>query len=283
MTTFNETEQEAIILNAMWGMIDDMVNYEMFVKAERTTDVVLMFSTSTHMRLFNVLLVDFLSQPQPRQGGSVPFDLPQPPPNARQADLTHLFYLRQVCAAPKLGPDASMIAGPLDGFSDWLEAEAVVEKVWLPSINTELDFRIGRLQFMKICGDIAKHNFLRLSQNVKRLRQVLEANSHSIDEGQAYLVLPEFYEWFHRNIFAYHSSTIAEYLNNLRLGIFAYLQPEFARAYHEVEPRPMYRFHIPSAITHPLAKEMYWELMNMVRARPYMPRFEVSRYAKMHY
>jgi len=235
VTTFSETEQEAIILNAMWAMIDDMVNYEMFVKTERTTDVVLMFSTSTHMRLFNVLFVDFLSQPRPAQGGSVPFDLPQPPPNARQADLTHLFYLRQVCAAPKLGPNASMIAGPLDGFSDWLEAEAVVEKVWLPSINTELDFRIGRLQFMKICGDIAKHNFLRLSQNVKRLRQVLKANGHTIDEGQAYLVLPEFYEWFHRNIFAYHS------------------------------------------------KEMYWELMNMVRARPYMPRFDVSQYAKMRY
>ena len=82
---------------------------------------------------------------------------------------------------------------------------------------------------MKICGDIAKHNFLRLSQNVKRLRRALEINGHTIDEGQAYLLLPEFYEWFHTNIFAYHSSTIAEYLNNLRLGIFAYLQPEFAR------------------------------------------------------
>ena len=278
---FNETEQEAIILNAIWGMINDMVNYEMFLKTERTTDVVLMFSTSTHMRLFNVLLVDFLSQPQ--RGGSIPFDLPQPPQNAREADLTHLFYLRQVCAAPKLGPDASMIAGPLNGFSDWLEAEALVQKVWLPSINAELDFRIGRLQFIRIGGNIAKHNFLRLSQNVKRLGQVLEANGLKIDEGQAYLVLPEFYEWFHRDIFAYHSSAIAEYLNNLRLGISAYLQPEFARAYREVEPRPAYRFHIPSAITHPLAKEMYWELMNMVRARPYMPRFEVSRYVKMRY
>jgi hypothetical protein len=132
MTTFNEPEQEAIVLNAMWTMIDDMVNYEMFMKTERTTDVVLMFSTSTHMRLFNVLLVDFLSQPRPGRGGSVPFDLPLPPPNTRQADLTHLFYLRQVCAAPKLGPNASMIAGPLDGFSNWLEAEAVVEKSGSP-------------------------------------------------------------------------------------------------------------------------------------------------------
>ena len=73
MAAFTKVEKEAVILNAVWEMIDDMVNYEMFVKTERTTDVVLMFSTSTHMRLFNVLVVDFLSQPQPRQGGSVPF------------------------------------------------------------------------------------------------------------------------------------------------------------------------------------------------------------------
>lgn len=37
MTTFNETEQEAITLNAVWGMINDMVNYEMFEKFTRTT------------------------------------------------------------------------------------------------------------------------------------------------------------------------------------------------------------------------------------------------------
>lgn len=277
--TFNETEQEAIILNAIWGMINGMVNYEIFVKNDSTTDVVLRFSTPAHMRLFNVLLVDFLSQPQSRKGGSVPFGLPQPPSKARQADLTHLFYLRRICAEPKLCSDASMIAGPLDGFSDWLEAEEVVQKVWLPSINTELDFKIDRLRFIKICGDIAKHNFLRPEQNVKRLCREMEANGLRVDEGQAYLILPEFYDWFHRYVVAYHSSTIAEYLNNLRLGIFAYLLPEFTRAHRGIEPMCSYEF--PSAITHPLAKEMYWELMNMVRARPYMPKFEVSKYAKM--
>lgn len=283
MTKYNKTEQEAIILNAIWGMINDMVNYEVFVKNECTSNVEMKCSTSTHMRLFSVLLVDFLSQPQARGREALPFDLPKPPENARRSDLTHLFYLRQICAAPKLGSDASMIARPLDAFSDWLEAEAVVENFWLPSINTKLDFRIERLQFIKICGDISKHNFLRLSQNVKRLQKALEDNGHTIDEGQAYLVLPEFYEWFHENIFNYHSSTIAEHLNNLRLGIFSYLQPEFARAYHEVEPRPQYGYHIPSKITDQLAQAMYCELMNMVGTGPYMPKFEVNPYLKMRY
>lgn len=283
MTTFNETEQEVIALNAVWGMINDMVNYEMFVKFTHTSNVVLMFQTMTHMRLFNVLLGDFLSLPQTRNNAPLPFDLPAPPQGARPADLTHLHYLRRICTSPKLGHNAGPLLGVIDEFSAWLEADAHVEKVWFPSVQIETDLAISRITFVKICGDIAKHNFLRLSQNVKRVQNVLAAHGHQIDEGQAYLVLPEFYEWFHTDMFNYHASTIAEFLNNLRLEIFAYLQPEFVRAYHEVEPAPMYRFHIPPAITQPIAKGMYWELMNMVRGRPYMPRFEVSEYVKMRY
>ena len=176
-----------------------------------------------------------------------------------------------------------MISGPLEDFSVWLEGEAVVEKVWLPSINLELDIKVSRLQFIKICGDIAKHNFLRLSQNVERLRKLIGTNGHAITEGQAYLALPDFYEWFHRDIFAYHASAIAEHLNNLRLGIYGYLEPEYASAYYEPGPPMMYRYDIPPTIYEPLAKEMYWELMNMVRGRPWMPSFEVSEYVKMRY
>lgn len=63
MTSYNELEQEVIILEAVWGMIDDMVNREMFVLGERASDTNLLPSTGTHQRLFNVLLVDFLSRP----------------------------------------------------------------------------------------------------------------------------------------------------------------------------------------------------------------------------
>lgn len=283
MATFNETEREAIILNAVWGIINDMVNYGIFERFTRNSDVVLIFPKATHMRLFNILLADFLSLPHPRRNDPVPFNLPEPPSNAAPSDLTHLFYLKQLCADPKLGKDTIAIKRVVDEFSGWLESEAVVKKVWLPTIDTELDMKIGRIQFLKICGDIAKHNFTRLSQNVKRIQRILDAHGVQIDESQAYLVLPEFYEWFHTNIFACLASTIAEFLNNLRLEIFTYLEPEFARAYHSVEPEPRYRYHIPTAITQPLAKGMYWELMNMVRARPYMQRFAVSPHLKKLY
>jgi hypothetical protein len=264
-------------------MVDDMVSYEVFSKSHRDTDALLVFRTLTHMRLFSVLLVDFLSQPRAGRGGSLPFDLPQRSETARDADRTSLLYLRQVVATPKLGEDTTLMVDTLNDFSDWLEAEACVRGVWLPSLEATLDFTIRRLELLKICGDIAKHSVLRLDQISTRLRRQLEANGRSIHEWEAYLVLPEFYEWFHGNVFADHSSTIAAYLNDLRLGIFRYLQPEFVRAYHDVEPRPSYGYHIPPTIVTPLAKAMYWELMNKVRARPWMPRFEVSPCVRTRY
>src|SRR5215218_1142153 len=43
----------------------------------------------------------------------------------------------------------------------------------------------------------------------------------------ALLALADFYEKFHTDILNYHASTIAEFLNNIRWGIYEYLQPEF--------------------------------------------------------
>lgn len=98
-----------------------------------------------------------------------------------------------------------------------------------------------------------------------------------------YAVLPEFWEWFHEHLFAYHLSTISEFLNNIRWGMFEYLRPEFARAYHVTSYdtlAPMYASYIPSEISAPIARTMYWDLMNLARSRPYFPRFTVTQTLK---
>jgi hypothetical protein len=282
MKLYNEIEQEAVILNAVLGMIADMANYEIFVKSERTDDVSLLPSTVTHQRLFNVLLVDFLSYPQGRNGG-LPFGLPAPPRNAKAEEKTYLFYLRRICGNPKLGSDVKLILSPVEAFSNWLKGEAVVEKVWFPSIDLETNLRVQRIEFLKICGNIAKHNFSRLNRDVSKIRQILGENGHAIDEGQGYSVLKEFYEWFHTDVLGYHLSTVAEFLNNIRWGIFEYIQPEFERSFERVDPAPMHRFRIPPDITQPLVQDMYWELMNMARSPPFVPRFTVTDWLKKRY
>jgi len=283
MTTFVQVEKEAIILNAVWQMIDGMVNWGMFVKHDKTVDTSLLFETSAHMRLFNILLGDFLSLPQKRRGNPLPFGLIDPPSETRESNRSFLFYLRQICEKPQLGGDAELIREPLEAFGNWLEGVALVEKVWLPAIDTELDMRIMRMHYIKICGDMGKHSFARLQGNVNRICKVLADNGHPIDEGAGFSVLPDFYDWFHKHVFAYHSSMIAEFLNNLRWGIFYYVRPEFIRSFERVDPAPMYRFNYPPRVNEPLARQMYWDLMNMARSEPYFPKLTVSRSFKTEF
>jgi hypothetical protein len=282
--TFTASEQEAIVLNAAWSMIDDMVNFAVFMPLGATTvDISLMPRTSDTRRLFHVLLGDFLSPLIARRNDPLPFHLPQPPTGARPADLTFLFYLSRVCERPNFNPTADSIREPIEAFASWLEQDSYVEDVWLPSIGVEVSLIVPRITWLKICADIGKHNFARLEPNVRKIVKLLTSHGKQIDEGMGYAVLPEFWEWFHTHLFAYHASTIAEFLNNIRWGIFEYLRPEFARAYrvtpNHVDPGS-YEFDIPEQISAPIARTMYWELMNMARSRPYFPRFTVTQSLK---
>jgi hypothetical protein len=279
-TNFTKTEQEVIVLKAIWELIGETVNYAMFLKLPRADDTQLTFRTAMHQRLFNILLVDFLSQPR-----NWPFGLTVPPKGAPESERSVLFHLKRIASDPILNPNGGhALKLPLEAFLQWLETECFVEKVWLPSIEVESDIRVKRIAFIKICGNIAKHSFARLSANVHEICEILKANGRTIDPEQGYLVIPEFYEWFHTNIFSYHSSAIAEFLNNSRWGIYDYLRPAFDRSFTKDDPTSIaYRFIYPPNCNRPIAQTMYWDLMNEVRSAPYMPRFEVTRYLKMRY
>ena len=283
----NEVEQEGIILNSAWEMIDGMVNWAMFVKHDRTHPTNMMFETSGHAQSFNILLCDFLSELRAFKGEPIPLGLKAAPSNARPTDLTFLFYLRQVCADPRLGSDTSAFSTCVETFADWLEGETLAEGVNLSGIDVVADIRVPRYRYLKICGDIAKHNLARLAGNVKHVRRLLEASGHPVSEQDGYLAIPNFFEWFHDDIFIYHSSLIAEALNNLRWAIFDYLQPEFRRSWHPKESNipelQRYGYHYPKGCNEPMARAMYWELMNRVRAKPWTHRFVVDDSFKRRY
>jgi len=283
----NDIEREAIILNNAWGMIDDMVNWAIFVKNDYTRPTNLMFESSQHARLFAILLGDFLSEVRAFKGDPIPLGLKAAPSNARPSNLTYIFHLRQVCADPKLGTDARGLGGEIEAFATWLEHKFVATGVNLHAINVVADLQITRYRYLKMCGDIAKHSLARLATNANHLRKLLEAAGHTVSEQDAYLAIDNFFEWFHRDIFIYHSSQIAEFLNNIRLEIFEYLQSEFQRSWHLTEHATPdfadYRYTIPTDIVEPIARAMYWDLMNRVRSKPWLHRFVVSDSLKQRY
>lgn len=283
----NEIERESIVLNSAWGMIDEMVNWAMFVKNDHARPTNLMFETKHHARLFIILLGDFLSEVRAFKGKPIPLDLKKAPSNARPSDLTFIFHLRQVCADPRLGVDVTGLGEQIEAFADWLEGSFVAPRVNLPSINVVTDLSVNRYRYIKMCGDITKHNLARLSTNVGHLRKLLETAGHLVSEQMAYLAVDDFFEWFFEDIFNYHSSQIAEFLNNIRWEIFEYLQPEYQRSWHSTGDAtldfPRYDYHFPGEITEPVAQAMYWNVMNRERSGPQMLPFIVPDYSKRRY
>jgi hypothetical protein len=228
----NDIEREAIILNSAWEMIDGMVNWAIFVKHDNTALNSPMFQSRQRSLLFAILLGDFLSQIGAFKGDPVPLGLKAAPSNARPSDLTFLFHLQQVCADPKLGTDTTALRAAIESFAGWLEGEFTALNVNLPAIEVVADLRITRLRYIKMCADIAKHSLARLATNVRHLRKLLKAAGHPVSEQEAYLAVENFFEWFHDDIFIYHSSQIAEFLNNICWAIYDYLKPEFQRSWH---------------------------------------------------
>jgi hypothetical protein len=179
---FTEIEQEAIVLSAMIGMVDDMVNHSIWcIPGEKLEKTNLLPQTSTTLRLFGTLLRDLLSPLSVlRETKGLPFDLPKLPDPSAATDRTSLLYLKRIYENPLIGNDTTYLSLFVNEFAVWLEQYAVVEKLWLSRISIEVDLKIKRIDFIQICGDIGKHSFLRLGARTKTLQRILIENNVQI-------------------------------------------------------------------------------------------------------
>ena len=168
-------------------------------------------------------------------------------------------------------------------FVSWLE-QRVQADAWLPSIDKQATLELTRASFIKMAGNLSKHNSLRTFRVAKQLRTVLKQSGVDVSLEEASLALADFYDRFHTDILNYHSSTIAEFLNNIRWGIYEYLRPEFTRSLiWDTDNPAMYRYAFPTGIESKYAQQVYWDLMNEVRSEPTMRRFKVTRWLKLRY
>ena len=233
----------------------------------------ILFHTEIHQRLFNILLVDFLSKTDTH----------------RQAPIkttSYLSGLRDVTSNPSFNKNNSvnLLKESIQEFIDWLEQTVEVD-IWLPSIDRKTTLELSRVKFLKMTGNISKHNYLRAIRIAEELQDILNKSDITIDIYESLLALDDFYERFHSDILNYHSSTIAEFLNNIRWGIHEYLQPEFQQSivYEGTEHPRKYHYTYPEKINEAFAKNCYWNLMNEIRRKPYVKKFKVTKWLKKHY
>lgn len=266
----SKIEKEVILLKAIEELIDSMISYEIFTLAGNDPDSNIMFISPTHQKFFNIILVDLLSPPNKEIIGN---------------ELSYLSAIDKICNnTPCFNENNSVnsLKSAVEEFLVWLKQEVRVP-VWFFSKGKESVLSIKRIDFLRICGNISKHNFSRLTRVVRALIEIFKSNKlYEIDFESTLLILNEFYERFHDDILNYHGSTIAEFLNNIRWGIYEYLQPEFSHsAVLRDGVQPRYTF--PRGVDNKFAREAYRELMNEVREKPYMRKFKVTRYLKLRY
>jgi len=284
MTTenlFTAMEREAIILNATLGMIDDMVNHAIFMPlGENRQETNLLPTNQLALVQFSTLLRDFLSPVRARGNGPLPFGLPKPPNGDDFTDHTTLFYLKEIGKNPLIGTEIEPLNAIVLDFSEWLNETAIVPHVWLPSISTELDLEIKRIDFIRTSGDIGKHNFLRLEGQARRVQRFLSENKVEIDLSEAYLALPDIWEWFHTHLLSFHASNIAEFLNNIRYAVRSYVGPQARTSYRVIDAYDgveRYTFDRPDEIVNSFAWEQYYGLLQNSLRQPNFPEFSVSQ------
>lgn len=266
----NKIEEEVVLLKAIKELIDSMVNFELLALNGADPDSQISFKSIIHQRFFNIILVDFLSQTDKR-GPIKP--------------TSYLSGLKSICKKPSfnIANSVTSLYEATYRFEEWLEQQVEVD-VWLSSIDKEAAIKISRKNFLKMCGNISKHNFLRLGIVANELKKILKKSGIPIEIDDSLLLLAGFYERFHSDILNYHSSTIAEFLNNIRWGIYEYLQPEFQRSIvWEGQNPPKYHYTYPEGVKAKFARECYWEIMNEINNPPYVRRFEVTKWLKRRY
>ncbi|MDP1947730.1 MAG: hypothetical protein Q8L77_09545 [Nitrospirota bacterium] len=267
---FTSIEQEVIFLKASNESIGLMVNHEVIKLSEGDNGAQAIFKTSIHQRFFNIILVDFLSRSAEEVTGE---------------KISSLEALVKICETPNFNQHNSVksLRRAVTAFKKWLEHEIKV-KVWFPSVDLGTKVKIQRQEIIKICGDISKHTFSRLHVRARQLKSILKRNGKEVSDDDGLLLLDDFYERFHTDIFTYQGSHIVEQLNGIRWGIQEYLQPELKRSMvYEDCTSPRYRYTYPNGVKTEFVKHCYQTLMNDIRTTPYIKRFKTYKILTRRY
>lgn len=269
-------EREVLVLKAALFSINSMANYNMFDFHFHENESSVQPKTDVHHKLFGVLLVDFLSLETFTE---------------RTPDI--LEQLQSIATTPSLSTACMSLLESSTLFSKWLDEHArfkhnnEIIAIGLSAINSDISLNITRRQFIKICGNVSKHNQYGLDRQAREIKKIFLNSGHEIEHTDAMLIIDEFYEQFHGYIITYHTSTIVEFLNNIRWAIHEYLQPLYASStehyYDSNLKNHAYRYNYPNTIKNKYIKHVFWELMNDVRNKPYVQKFVTSQWLKLRY
>jgi hypothetical protein len=261
---FSPAEREAIVLSSVMGIIDDMVNHAIFSfpgsGATRQP-----FPTDTTAKSFFALrLSDFLSQTD-RDIGIEP--------------IPYVRHLIEICDNPFFG-DVTGLRTVVEKFRNWLAEKKTFTKIWLPTLDIETSLTPSRLSWLKVAGNLQKHDALRSAGTAKDIAAWLTEACKPVGHMDVLAAIEDFRAWLNEDAFSAYIVPIAYWLNELRWETFEYLKPYFRANYVSSWDDRMgidnYSYRTDSNVTAPFARGQRHDLLNWVRNRPIVERFSID-------
>lgn len=264
--TLTPVEHELISLKIIVDTLNNMINREV-LDLWGEEEVEIRFQSFTHLKYFNIILLDFLSE--------------------IDADLigekkSGIEILQDICKKPHFNNNSiSSLEKSTKTFYQWISEEITT---WFPLKQKDVEIKIKRKDFIKICGNISKHHFGRLTRQSAKIIEIFKKNNIDISLQDSIGSLESFNERFQQDILCYLSSYLVEMLNNIRWGIHDYLIPEFENSNKKIiTEKVYYTYSFPKGVVSEIGKSCYWELMNDIRNKPYVNRFVVPEILKKRY
>lgn len=215
-----------------------------------------------HQKYFYVLVLDFLSKNSDKRlvGES----------------MSCLDSLEVLAQKPLLAGKSDSLNDSLVAFRKWLNKK-LVRKIFLGEGSVEVE--LTRQELIYISANISKHHFGHLTSVISKIKRADKGQNEDYEIVQG---LEAIYFDLHENVLNYHGSVIAQFLNDIRIGIYDYLLPEYKRSYTKLD-EGYYRYIYPVGIESELGMSCYWNIMNFVRGKPYMKSFVAHEYLTMRY
>lgn len=266
---YSIAERESIGLCIAVEAINDIANHAL-LDAPKLTDssdeAEVRYKSRVHQHLFLIRLLDFA-----KEGGDESLT------GVRGSCLSILL-----AACESRSFDSGGSVGGLEqataALKGWLNTETTF-KMWLPTLELDVELTVPRIDFLYILGNHAKHNLSRLTGISRHIAEILTRHGHRVELEQVPLALDDFREHLQEDYFVYYGTWLAELMNNVRWGVQEYLQDTFRKAYR-LGPDLMYSYNYPDSIIHETPRAWFWRLMNHVRTGPYIGRFVGSRHMK---
>lgn len=167
----------------------------------------------------------------------------------------------------------------IDDFQEWLDSEYCITKFYFPSFGKQITLVIKNSDILELCANSSKHCVVRHHIIRAKLKRILEHQLIGVELNDANLILAmeDFTEQFlGDNDYIYRQIVcLAYYLNNIRWSLFKLLEPTYIQSLkYDEHLYCQYKYITPQELNE-VGVSLFYKLMNWVRTKPYMHKFEI--------